>query len=81
MDNNCLLCGNSESILVMKKFADGLDAEPIALQKCFTCKLVYLASWEGDYHSEDYLYYSARIDIKKSDLYCPITESRYFKLK
>ena len=77
IDQHCILCGKSESVVVMKKFEDGSETEPIILQKCLACKLVYLASWELRYSSEDYHYYADRIGKEKSELYCPITTSRY----
>lgn len=79
-DIHCLVCNSSATNHLLEKTDDGRGKGPVALYECRVCKTVFLASWNDGFIPDLYNYYRARTGMDKSELYDPITESRYEKL-
>ena len=65
----CTVCRNTQSTSVLRK-------APLCLHRCLKCGTVFLGGYSDEFVPELYTYYDKYANLKKEDVFDPITRAR-----
>ncbi|MBN1610324.1 MAG: class I SAM-dependent methyltransferase [Polyangiaceae bacterium] len=75
----CISCGCSSHFHVLEK-ADPASREPLVLEQCARCGIVYLRGYDSTFQAELYDYYADSMDKPASLLFRELNRRRYREL-
>ena len=78
--NRCTVCRSDSSRLLLQKAQGDSKEETLKLRICLECGTTFLENWDQWYSRDLYEYYRDRIGLTRTELYDPITETRYVDL-